>query len=77
MPETDLEKAICTAERLRPEIAIAKVNAAGQQFNITTSIGVTTLQKTDTNLQTLRARPDRFLYQAKKMGRNQVVTEQS
>ena len=75
MPETDLTGAIHIAERLRQEIETARITAAGEQFNMTTSVGVTTLHQADTGLQTLLARADRFLYKAKAMGRNQVVAE--
>ncbi|GAB6078780.1 diguanylate cyclase [Hydrogenobaculum acidophilum] len=68
-PETTLEDAKALAEKLRQEIERFSFE---EDFSITCSFGVISLQKDDTK-ETLLKRVDDALYQAKRTGRNKVV----
>jgi diguanylate cyclase (GGDEF)-like protein len=75
LPETDVVAAAEVAERLRRELAEARVpleNVLPVQFTV--SIGVSALASADDNLDVLLARADEALYQAKESGRNKVCT---
>jgi diguanylate cyclase (GGDEF)-like protein/PAS domain S-box-containing protein len=73
LPETDLQEATEVAERLREKIARTEVVLeAGMPLHFTVSIGVTTLQGKNANLDILLNQADQALYQAKKSGRNRV-----
>ena len=76
-PETDIKGAYILAERLRRTIsqeAIEMVN--GKQIHITSSFGVTglDLSRYDEKIspETLISQADRYLYEAKKKGRDSV-----
>ncbi len=73
LPHTDAEGARQSAERIRTTVAAASVPLpGGGAMSITTSVGVATLQNSDT-LQSLLARCDRAVYEAKRLGRNRVA----
>lgn len=73
LPQTDRERALEVAERLRQTIADAVVPLEqGLPLRFTVSIGVTTLAGTSTNIDTLLSQADEALYQAKNAGRNRV-----
>jgi len=75
MPDTDMGVASGVAERLRREIAehSFKVSAGALSLDLTASIGVTmSVEGEDTDSVLKRA--DEALYQAKRDGRNRVVT---
>lgn len=73
LPETDAAAAFETAERLRAAIAAsAVVPEDGPPVRYTVSIGVTTLNTPDSNIDTLLGLADQGLYQAKRTGRNRV-----
>lgn len=69
-PQAELFEATELAERICRTIAQTEFDIIGQQ---TLSMGVTQFHPDD-NFDTLMARADQALYQAKKQGRNQVVT---
>ena len=71
MPETNSETAIAVGERLRGAIASAEIRH-GNGDNVTASIGVAVASISDT-IESLLARADHALYQAKRQGRNRVV----
>lgn len=73
LPETNLIEAVKLAERLRQRIAILCPVIDNQMMNLSISIGVTTYQKTDETVNDVFRRADKFLFQAKEQGRNQVV----
>jgi diguanylate cyclase (GGDEF)-like protein len=73
LPETDMESAVHVAERLRRSIADTPIQIAGQQLQITVSIGVSKRDENTPELQTLIARADQAMYIAKHKGRNQVA----
>lgn len=73
LPETDLQKAIEVAERLRERVASTDVVLeAGLPLRFTVSIGVVTLKEKGINLDILLNQADQALYQAKQGGRNKV-----
>jgi len=76
MRDCDLDHAKNMAENLREGISKLKIISGSHEFQITTSMGVSTLQ--DSNRSTLRGaedlirRADEQLYKAKQSGRNRV-----
>lgn len=73
LPQTNEGQAQILAERLRGVIAEARFTHNGQAFSITVSIGVAVLEPGAlTKRRVLLEQVDQALYQAKKMGRNQV-----
>jgi diguanylate cyclase (GGDEF)-like protein len=74
LPETDIDQAMDVAERLREEIAKAKVEIDQVlPINFSISIGVTTLTPQNENIEVLLNVADKALYVAKDSGRNRVV----
>jgi len=75
MPDTDLAVATGVAERLRREVADFpfKVSSADVSLNISCSIGVA-MSGHEENGDSLLKRADDALYQAKRDGRDRVVT---
>lgn len=74
LPHTDLQGALCTAEKLRLAIAGAAIPTARGDVSITVSIGVAiSLANEDGSRLTVRA--DNALYAAKQSGRNRVCVE--
>lgn len=73
LPETDGAEAFEVAQRLCQAIESAKVTVPGQApIRFTTSIGIASLTKDDTHIDTMLNRADKALYQAKREGRNRV-----
>lgn len=72
LPETSLQDGYEVAERLRKKIEALTINNDGQVISLTVSIGVTQVQPDDVTIEQALQRADRFLYKAKKSGRNQV-----
>jgi diguanylate cyclase (GGDEF)-like protein len=71
MPDTNAETAVAAGERLRAAIAQSDVRHADGE-HVTASIGVAVATISDT-VESLLARADHALYQAKRQGRNRVV----
>lgn len=71
LPETDLEQARLFAERVRQIIDDAGHVTANETIHCTASIGVASYHG-DVDLESLIARADAHLYEAKTRGRNQV-----
>ena len=71
LPEVDIHNAVCTANRLRKEIAELPFAFEGQLLRVTVSIGVATLAAGD-DLPALMRRADLALYRAKEAGRDGV-----
>ncbi len=78
LPETDYKGACRQAKRLCSHISRMVVEAEGKEIRITASFGVTgfTLDYPDEGIspETLIGAADKYLYQAKKQGRNRVVS---
>lgn len=76
MPDTELEVARHVGERLRECIADAPFAISSAiSLPVTASVGISTLQSLDDTPLTLIKRADNALYEAKRLGRNQVVGE--
>lgn len=76
-PETDVNKALQQAERVRLAIAASPTQYEQQSLAITASFGVATLSAQDTDPEALVRRADAALYAAKAAGRNCVVVDPS
>ena len=74
LPETDLESALLTAERLRAAVANTPIKASHEEFRVTASFGVVEKDENTPSLETLVARADQAMYIAKHKGRNHVAT---
>jgi diguanylate cyclase (GGDEF)-like protein len=73
MPEASREEALAMADRLREEISRMTVVTAAGTLSLTVSLGVAALlADEDDNLESLIARADRAMYQAKAAGRNTI-----
>lgn len=70
MPETDIREAVTVAEKIRIRIAS---HPFPQGMTLTASFGLAPLME-DQNLESLILEADLGMYQAKKQGRNRVVT---
>lgn len=77
MPDTTQGVAAQIAERLRDAIAACPfaLSATGAETEVTTSVGVATLEAAGEDASSLLRRADQALYQAKHAGRNRVVGE--
>ncbi len=74
LPETNLTGGRATAERLRQTIAETDIDAGETTLRITISIGVSVLSPEDDRVESALKRADDALYEAKRSGRNRVVT---
>jgi diguanylate cyclase (GGDEF)-like protein len=74
LPGTDEWGAIIAAERVRKLIAASAADTRAGKLKVTTSIGVTSLWKSDPNPDAALGRADAALYRAKEDGRNCVRT---
>lgn len=68
------DMALQVAERLQREIQRLSFKLDGQTFGITVSQGLTSLVAGDENVDSLFARADAAMYQAKREGKNRIVT---
>src|SRR5581483_5922376 len=76
MPDTALERACQVGERLRECIAAEPFHADGKaRLDLTASVGIATLDKSQDALEALFKRADQALYEAKRGGRNRVVAD--
>ena len=74
LPETGLNGAVALAERLRVSVAGLHFETEGKIFTVTASFGVAERQADDGSVEDLLERSDKALYEAKREGRNRVVT---
>lgn len=73
LPETAMEQALETAERLRHAVADSGVQTRdGKGLHLTVSLGVASLESQDGNVDAILKRADEALYAAKNAGRNRV-----
>lgn len=70
----DARQAFAFCEKLRAELAKSKIVVDDEDLSITVSIGVATIEATESFENYLHA-ADQFLYMAKHAGRNRVVSE--
>lgn len=75
MPDTSAEIAFEVAERLRASIQEYAFEAADQVLDVTTSVGVATLDRASgEDMRALVKKADKALYEAKNGGRNRVIS---
>lgn len=72
LPDTTIEIALTTANRIKDIIAGTTIIAEENSINITVSIGISEVNELDANYSNILARADKALYQAKSSGRNRV-----
>lgn len=70
LPETELEQAQQVGDRLRSLVSSLEILVDEQVTSITVSIGITTYDPKDVNIDAVFERADQALYQAKRTGRN-------
>lgn len=77
MPDTSLTECYNVAERLRKSIEMEAfhISQLDKPLNITTSIGITALDKSIENTDLLMKKADQALYSAKRDGRNRVAAD--
>jgi len=75
LPESDIEGARQTAERIRGAVAQARFRYREQDLEIHVSVGVAWTKSGSSDLDTLIKRGDLALYEAKRQGRNRVVVD--
>lgn len=74
MPETGILKSTEVAERLRMTLGDLCISFEGNAIRFTVSIGVSEYTPGDKTIENIMKRADEALYQAKKSGRNRVIT---
>ncbi len=72
LPSTSPEQAVAVAERIRQEVEKMELPASAPGSHPTISIGVAVAETDNATLETMIAKADAALYQAKAGGRNQV-----
>lgn len=75
LPETDLDGARITAERIRDLFSELKMKIGDNQIRVTVSLGVSIFTLDTINIEQLLKRADEALYAAKYGGRNCVVID--
>jgi two-component system cell cycle response regulator len=77
MPDTDMALAYMVAERLRARVAGEPFLVAGgaKALDVTISVGVASLERSDDTPETILKRADQAVYLAKRTGRNRVVAD--
>jgi diguanylate cyclase (GGDEF)-like protein/PAS domain S-box-containing protein len=73
LPNTNSASALAISQRIRCSIEHLKIEFNNQIIQVTTSIGIALDEHSEKNLEEMFLIADKFLYQAKKKGRNQVV----
>jgi diguanylate cyclase (GGDEF)-like protein len=72
LPETSAKDAFVLAEKLRTQVQNISITYRGRNINVTISIGISEISP-DINIDQAINIADRYLYQAKQNGRNQVM----
>ncbi|MFM7352676.1 MAG: GGDEF domain-containing protein, partial [Microcystis aeruginosa] len=72
LPETNLEDAATTAQRICQVINKLNIEIDRQKVRVTASIGVATFSPEDNNLEAVIERADHAMFAAKNQGRNRV-----
>ena len=72
LPETTLSAAREMAERIRIQVSGASYQFNDQSIAVTLSIGIANSRDSDQSADTILARADRMLYEAKRAGRDRV-----
>jgi diguanylate cyclase (GGDEF)-like protein/PAS domain S-box-containing protein len=72
LPNTELEDAVATAERLRAAVEKLHCSSRRRKMKVTVSIGVASCGKNRSNLDVILREADAAMYRAKSQGRNRV-----
>ena len=75
LPNTDQARTKEIAERLREMIGAAPISFNQHQFHVTISLGFDTFDDTLPDMDALLIRADEALYEAKRRGKNSIVTK--
>jgi len=73
LPSSNAEQAARVAERMRAAVDQSLIHVRGQPLHFTASFGVAEFQPQELSLESLMARADAALYEAKRQGRNRVL----
>ena len=73
-PESDLEGSYLVAERLRKSCEQVEVDTGETSVKVTISAGVAQMSEEDKRLDDMINRADHLLYEAKKQGKNRVIS---
>jgi len=77
LPETGLEGVCAMTERLRKIVSQNKIEIQGKTIQITASFGATSIKHSENDkeisLESMISTADKYLYQAKKEGRNRLI----
>ena len=73
LPQTSINEAKITAERLRSLVAQSDMDTGNQKLRMTISIGVASLKPEEDKLSAVLKRADDAVYEAKRNGRNQAA----
>ncbi len=74
LPATDLKGAVALGERIRENVEKTLIRAYHETIRITVSAGISNYPLTASSLSELINQADQALYQAKRMGKNKVLT---
>lgn len=74
LPETDSDRAVLLAERIRDAISKIVIETPTDPLSFTMSIGLTEVREGDASIDDVLKRADEALYQAKEQGRDRVIT---
>lgn len=74
LPETSLAQATLLADRLRRAVQASSITTQQGPLSLTISCGVSAYPATADTIETLVANADQAMYEAKRQGRNRVIT---
>lgn len=72
LPNTNLDEAMIISEKIRTKIKATSFCTEDIEISVTGSLGVSQIEKDDTDLDDIYARADKALYKAKSSGKNRV-----
>ena len=75
LPETDVIQGITVASKLRKGIEETIFEYDNDRVRVTISLGITEIKEIDKEYQSVINRADKYMYMAKKKGRNLVISD--
>lgn len=72
LPGSGVDLAVTVAQRIRHAIASLEYSRDNENFSVTASVGLATLEERNERLELLKHRADRALYRAKYRGRDRI-----